>query len=372
MKRRNTMTALAFSPDGNKLAVASMAAFGHKDAVDVWQLENGRGIQTLRGLANAVTRVAFSPEDRYLAALAHDWQVGVWDLQAGFLRFVLEAPKGITADNAAMAFSPDGRQLAFATWDQARLWDMATGEVERSWTLPKGLTDGMVFPAEDKLLLARVETREGDRAPLGNADPRRFPRVVCLRNLLGTEAAERIAEIDDFPLGAFHIGMSPDGSYFVVHGFRGQPGEANTVKAYDASGNRMHDFPCERTYRSGRTVIDPTGTRIAIHFDDNSFCWLFEMPSLRSLGLRRYFPYCFNRKAEYQVITGGQTGGYAIIRNGDATPLVRLGIDTSQDQHDVKFSHDGRLIAWGNIDGTVVVCDWREVQRRLNTVELGW
>ena len=44
----NYVTALSFSPDGKQLAGGSIAAFGDADLVDVWELEPGRGIHSLR------------------------------------------------------------------------------------------------------------------------------------------------------------------------------------------------------------------------------------------------------------------------------------------------------------------------------------
>jgi hypothetical protein len=37
-----------------------------------------------------------------------------------------------------------------------------------------------------------------------------------------------------------------------------------------------------------------------------------------------------------------------------------------------QFSRDGRIVAWGEPDGTVSVCNLVEVQRRLAEFGLGW
>src|SRR5205823_2194322 len=64
---------LAFSPDGNKLIVSDESEFGTTGSY-LWDLENGRGIQTLRGLSAQVSRICFSADGRLVAALSHDWQ----------------------------------------------------------------------------------------------------------------------------------------------------------------------------------------------------------------------------------------------------------------------------------------------------------
>jgi WD40 repeat protein len=106
--------------------------------------------------------VHFSADGTLLAALSHGWQVAIWDVRTGRLQHILDVPKGVFADNAALAFSPDGRQFAFATGGEktgeAPLWDLSTGQKLRSWILPPSLQDTLAFHPSGKLLLYRVET----------------------------------------------------------------------------------------------------------------------------------------------------------------------------------------------------------------------
>lgn len=37
-----------------------------------------------------------------------------------------------------------------------------------------------------------------------------------------------------------------------------------------------------------------------------------------------------------------------------------------------RFDRDGRVFAWGNLDGTVLVCDLERVNARLSQAGLGW
>src|SRR5439155_1745158 len=80
---------------------------------EVVALEDGRGIETLRGLTGQVAEVQLSPCGRWLGALSHDGRLGVWRRPGGELRHVLTVPRGVTAENAAFAFSPDGTRLAY-------------------------------------------------------------------------------------------------------------------------------------------------------------------------------------------------------------------------------------------------------------------
>jgi hypothetical protein len=64
----------------------------------------------LYGLSSAIARVCVSPDSKRVAALAHNWQIGVWD-RTGRLLHVFDVPEGFTADNGALAFSPNSTHL---------------------------------------------------------------------------------------------------------------------------------------------------------------------------------------------------------------------------------------------------------------------
>ncbi len=88
-------TSLAFAPDGRQLAAGTNNHFKAADSVAVvFALETGRGLDTLRGLGRPIARIRFSPDDRFVAALAHDWQVAIWDVRAAGCCTCWKFPKG--------------------------------------------------------------------------------------------------------------------------------------------------------------------------------------------------------------------------------------------------------------------------------------
>jgi len=76
---------------------------------------------------------------RLVAALSHDSRIGVWDTQEERLLHVFDAPRTQWIDNAAIAFSPDSKRLAFAGANDgrghAKLWNLADGTEQSHWTL---------------------------------------------------------------------------------------------------------------------------------------------------------------------------------------------------------------------------------------------
>jgi WD40 repeat protein/serine/threonine protein kinase len=367
---------LAFSPDGHRLAVGALGFFTAPQ-VRVWHIERHRGVQELRGLASGPTKLAFSPDGRLVAALAHNWQIAVWDRSTGTLRHVFEAHKGLFADNASLAFGPDGHRLAFSTSGGATLWDLDTGRELKSWALPEALVDTLAFHPSGKLLLGRWETKDAQRGPLSHADAREHPRVYRVRDLLGVDPVNRpLWEIDDFNRQVFGSGAPLDGRYFVVDGLGGPDGKRRIVKVFHAlTGEAL--FETTPDFRPGYSCIelDPSGRVLKLTEDEGQRISLLEMPSgrwLRGLepkwsgipgpDVRILAPKRYEESSDMQH-------GFSLHDQG-GRHLVDLGID-SQSPFGV-FDASGRTFAWGTTEGPVYLADLNEVQRRLAAVGPGW
>lgn len=364
-------TGVAFSRDGQKLAKSCRSL----KRVVVWDLEAGRGLRTFRGLAGPVARVGFSPDDRLVAALSDDWRLAIWEADTGLLRQVLGLPRGFLTDNACWAFGPDN-QLAFSSGRNASLWDLATGKRLGSWDLPDGLVDRLAFHSSGKLLLFRVET--ADKAPLEAwTPPPRLQRVCRIRDLLGKEPLKPIKEIEDFNWHVYDAVPSRDGRFFAVAGLHGPQGQKQAFKVYDGlNGNRVwtsQDF--SRSYYNPQLTLDPTGRILALTSDPDhsSTGTLIELPTGQLFGTWPLFPKAISPGARYGSSFGILSGsGCYLYRKDDKAPLVTLGIDAQPSVVDYGFNAAGTHLAWGNRDGSVIVCDINNVQRRLASIGLGW
>ncbi len=366
------MTDVAFSPDGTRLAASSLPIFGHA-AVSLWELHDGHGLRSFRGLVGAVTKLSLSPDGRLVAALADDWHVALWERSTGRLRFVFETPKGFVSDNAALAFNADGSRLAFASGSAAVLWDAAKGQIVQQWDLPPGYSDQLAFHPTGKLILARVECQDGKTIPFSPNDPKVHPRVLRFRDLFGEKPREAFKEITDFKWHVFHSVMALDGSLLVVEGAAGPGFEGRAMNAYDGmTGAQLWSRTITSKRDGARPRLDPKGQLLAFETSERTMIVIDARTEKHVAALPRIYSE-FGPGATLRATCNDHPPfGVSLFRRDDLAPLVTLGLNVNVGDLSLKFDADGRHVVWGNRDGTVTLADLDEVNRRLAEFKLEW
>jgi WD40 repeat protein len=123
---------LTFTPDG------MLASVGLDGTVVLWDPATGRERRSFKLPSDRVRTVAFSPDGRQLAWCIDgeknkDYKIRVWDVAGDQeLRTLI----GHTSPTWRLAFSPDGQRLASAADGEVKVWDTASGLELR--TLPAG------------------------------------------------------------------------------------------------------------------------------------------------------------------------------------------------------------------------------------------
>jgi eukaryotic-like serine/threonine-protein kinase len=113
---------LAFYPDGNRVVSG-----GEDGTVRVWDLSSRRAIHVFTGKGGTIHGVAVSPDGRWLAAGDSGGGLRIWELETARDRPLRGHGDGLRS----VAFSPDSRHLV--STDAAGLivqWDVKTGERE--------------------------------------------------------------------------------------------------------------------------------------------------------------------------------------------------------------------------------------------------
>jgi WD40 repeat protein len=368
------ITALGFSPDGTTLAVSSGML---RPGLSRWRLCNGRGIATLRGLSSHVSRVRFEPSGQYVAALSHRWEVGLWERKSGRLLHRFGVRPGLSADNAALAFSADGRRFAFCAGTEACLWDVASGRLLASWPdLPPGLCDQLAFTPEGRLLLFRAETTD-DRVSRFGVDPARYPRLCRLRDLLGSKPRSPLATLRRFNFRVLTSAGSDDGRWFVVEGIHAGPqGKRQELCAVDGRDGKVKwSRPITPVSNTAGLATDPHGELLLRHTRcEGQEVELIELSTGRQLRAWDTVAWALGPRADLLVARGSYESklgpGMALVRGSDLTPLLPH-LDAAPWRQPV-LDLSGRALAWGNTDGTVSLCDLAEARSRLSDLGLGW
>jgi WD40 repeat protein len=164
---KSPIYAAALSPDG-KLAVAGSGqvkrdemgkAVTDKDGnyvyidcfVRLWGADGGKEVDVYKAHATPVGNVLFTPDGKQVLSLSSDPLVRRQEVTEDAVKEVPPAPKWPAGAIGIVAVSPDGKLLATGTGGSVVLWNAATGEQVKGWTLQESV-GGLSFSADSRYL----------------------------------------------------------------------------------------------------------------------------------------------------------------------------------------------------------------------------
>jgi WD40 repeat protein len=295
--RNANPAAVAFSPDGSRLATAGPGKGSPASMANafVWDARTGRRLLSLRGATSRIDDISYSPDGSRLVTGSDDGTAIIWDAQDGQRLFVMP-DLDTAAGSLGVAFSPDGTRLA--TDDavgRLRIWDLRSRQVVRTIRSSHPLC-GIAWSPDG----TRVGT--GDCGGFYAGATGRVWDVRTGRLLLATKQQT----------GAIlTLQFSPDGRHLATPSLNG------TAQVWDASTGSLEATLSGHTGQVAALAYSPDGKLIATSGTD---------------GTARV----------WDVLSGRQL-------------LVLPGHNGTVD--DVAFSPDGRRLATASTDGSARIWD---------------
>jgi WD40 repeat protein/serine/threonine protein kinase len=394
-EQRAPVRTVAFSPDGRSLASAEADYSGLSDAeVKLWDAQTGEPRRTLRGHIGYLHSIAFSPDGQRLASAGLDRTVKLWDVATGRVTLTLRDHKLVIW---AVAFSPDGRQLASASRDRTvRIWD-ATPLEEK--------------PGEEPLTLP-VNPDGGVLGVAFHPDNQWLATVADDVKLWDRHTGKKLFTLPHSE-GCWCIAFSPDGQ-------RLAGGKKGEVKVWEVRTGQLFHSLGRFSNATSRVAFSPDSRRlVSTHFDRNVRVWdmstgdgevripaahagpilglalspdgksivtsglLDERVKVWDAATRRPIcalepphagpPWGIAFRSDGKLLasaSGDSASGDGTIKLWDTESWKQQGEDLRNPggilPKSLAFSPDGRLLAWGSMDSTVIV--WQALTKEIQTL----
>lgn len=165
-------TGLAYSPDGRWLAIAGGTP-GTSGEVRLCDAGSTGGVgKVLERIGDLMLAVRFSPDGSRIAAGGADNAIRIYDVKSGKRELLIEQHADWVTD---VAFSPDGSQLASASRDKsARIFDAKTGAMHAAFLLHEEPVFGVAWDVAGKNVFSAGRDRRvrewnvSDSKPIGD------------------------------------------------------------------------------------------------------------------------------------------------------------------------------------------------------------
>ena len=349
----NGISTVTFSPDGKTLASGS-----YDGTIRFWNAKTGQEMSTFAtGYVKSVKVVAFSENGTTLASAAFNGTVKIWSLTTGLELTTFTAGQSDVA--AAVALSPDAThfasqgskgRIAFDPFsfgsrgagqeghNSIQLWDLNTGaEIPGHWSVDR--TNALAF-SPDNAILACGGLKE----------------IRAWNIKTGVEMFHFNTERHSF---GRKLMFSSNGDIFTANArHRG-------TRIWDIT--TQHDITPPNVNDVRTSTLSPDGALLATANREGIYLWQLDPAAdepqvihgnLR--GLRNLLTFSPDGTI---LIGSGMEGWNVLIKLWDVETGNQLAILTGHTDNitTLVFSHDGKTLASGSEDGTVLLWDWGKI-----------
>ena len=236
--------AVAFSADGKMIATGGFAG-----NIRLWDPASGQLIQTIAPLPAPIWELAFSPNGDKLASADFNRSpagasgIHLWDVSSGELLWDYSDSNKVLS----VHYSPDGKTIAFGTFDSALILDAETGTLINSLSIPNHVGD-LTFNADGTLLATASDDNK--------------------IRLWDTSDYELRSTLEGHKHYVNGVAFSPDGK-LIVSGSHDQ-----TVGIWDVEGGQQLNMLKGHEGAVLRVAVNPSGTLIAsVSWDGTVRLW---------------------------------------------------------------------------------------------------
>ena len=216
------VSSVAFSPDGRRLAVGDGEA-GRSGFVRVFAIDSGERIASWRAHADSIFGLHFSADGKRLVTAGGDRLVRVWEADSHREIATLE---GHSAQVLAVAFNTNATQVVSGGADkQLKVWDIATREKLVTLGNHSAAINAVVWSAEGNAIFAAT-------------DGGGIYRYTNLKPHTGEQSSATADErhLATVPDAAFSLAVTADGKQWAVGRHDG------TVQVFDGEGKELRSF----------------------------------------------------------------------------------------------------------------------------------
>ena len=351
---KNTISTLTFSPEGTSQYSGCLASGSYDGTIRFWDPENGKELVTFAsGHTESVKTVAFSEDDLNLIIAAHNSTVGVWSLQTMHEVSTLDDQPH---DVATVALSPDTTRFVFqgskgfrywsgyrdrgtyTTGGSIQLWDIINEEeIPGPWQ-DAGGTNALTFSPDNHILVASF----------GRGD------ILGWHVKTGVELFRFISESSFSSMLVF----SPNGRLLSRNGTHVR------TRIWDITLQR--ELTPRNVEKHSALAFSPDSKTIALGRSQGIVLWNITPTGIQDRGkitdkTRAYSSVLiFSPDGDILLDTKGSE---IILWDTNGKDLGTLSGHT-QTITTLVFSHDGKTLASGSDDGTVLLWDWDKISTK--------
>jgi WD40 repeat protein len=361
-----------FSPDGTRIVSEGLKADdpdkpdeGERN-ITVWDARTGTALLELKGDTGSITSVAFSPDGTRIAATSavgerSVGQVNVWDAKTGTALFEV---KGFLDSVQGLVFSPDGARFTTGSRNQvqtATVWDARTGTALVQMKGGPGPVTSVAFSADgDRIITAGGEDELPGAATVWDA-----------------QTGAPLVELKGLKEGVNSVAFSPDGTQIITAAAKELNIGGDELKVWDArTGTVLRDLTQPRgrglsfmNHKGGSVAFTPDGTRFVTggvrtpkSMGDEAKVWDAETGVvLVELKAQRWLMHSLAFSPDGTRIVAGGSDGTARVWNARTGAILLELKGHTGGVNCAAFSpdRDGTRIVTGSRDRTVRVWDAR-------------